>query len=917
MNLKQKVSFSLSTIIIVIMMITTAIVAVLITTQNKNISHDLILKSFNIIEEIIQDDKDALALDTSQLATGANMGEKIRFLSENREILGYLTVRQMYEKVAKSLFNTGIVAGIWKAAIYDANSDLICFALFHDSKTEIGYVHMQPEFMCKIAAVEKGHDITFSYDTWAVAKSLPADFELNYKSQVADQVQIRFEIIDNFLCLAAYAPIIADTYDPEKDGFKPQRWGFVKAVKKLDKTFIKRTARLTSSKLNIFLEKNFSAGNMNEYSNLDLKNSKASANTRKNQKIILNEMVVAKKGYFQGVLPVMINQDHLASFAVLHSKQMAKENTWQIIKTLILVTLAVMAVLLPCALFLVTRFFINPIIAFTNITSKIAKGDLDKRITTRKKDEFGTLAKSFSKMQDSIKNRIFALQKAEEKYRNLFEFAPDGICISTSTGEILSFNDAFLKMSCADSKQKLLKQNVTDFYKNPEIRERMLKQLFKDLVIRNFELDFKSPAGKSWPAYISLRIIQYGDVEAILAIIRDMSEHKKARAELFHLRNLLSSVIDSMPSVIIGVDQDFKVTLWNAEAQKILGIESNQALGREVKDLYPQLSDKMDKIKTALINRLPYKEAKILQKVDNEIRFFSTTIYPLSGISQSGAVIRIDDITEQVRLEEIMIQTEKMVSLGGLTAGMAHEINNPLAGILQNASVLKNRLTANLPANQKAAKNCNISMDGLRNYIEKRDLVNIIDSINDAGKRAAGIVRNMLSFARMEKSNFSECGLDKLLDSTIELASADYNLKKKYDFKLIRIKRQYQKNLPVVMCAQTKIQQVFFNILQNGAQAMALEGTCDGKPPVLILTVEKKDSQVLVSIRDNGPGMDEKTRKRVFDPFFTTKPVGTGTGLGMSVSFFIITENHKGTLSVRSVPLQGTEFIITLPVKDT
>ncbi|MCD4678224.1 MAG: HAMP domain-containing histidine kinase [Desulfobacula sp.] len=248
---------------------------------------------------------------------------------------------------------------------------------------------------------------------------------------------------------------------------------------------------------------------------------------------------------------------------------------------------------------------------------------------------------------------------------------------------------------------------------------------------------------------------------------------------------------------------------------------------------------------------------------------------------------------------------------------MYHEINNPLAGILQNASVLKNRLTKDLPANQKAAKNCNISMDGLRNYIEKRDLVNIIDSINDAGKRAAGIVRNMLSFARMEKSNFSECRLDKLLDSTIELASADYNLKKKYDFKLIRIKRQYQKNLPMVMCAQTKIQQVFFNILQNGAQAMALEGTCDGKPPVLILTVEKKDSQVLVSIRDNGPGMDEKTRKRVFDPFFTTKPVGTGTGLGMSVSFFIITENHKGTLSVRSAPLQGTEFIITLPVKNT
>jgi signal transduction histidine kinase len=146
----------------------------------------------------------------------------------------------------------------------------------------------------------------------------------------------------------------------------------------------------------------------------------------------------------------------------------------------------------------------------------------------------------------------------------------------------------------------------------------------------------------------------------------------------------------------------------------------------------------------------------------------------------------------------------------------------------------------------------------------------------------------------------------------LELAATDYNLKKQYDFKKTKIIRQYADNLPAVPCQSTKIQQVLLNIFSNGAQAMQTAGT--ENPQFVIKTYpDPKSNMVCVEVEDNGPGMDEVTRKKVFDPFFTTKPMGEGTGLGLSVSYFIITENHKGEMAVESRPGAGTKFIIRLP----
>ena len=150
-----------------------------------------------------------------------------------------------------------------------------------------------------------------------------------------------------------------------------------------------------------------------------------------------------------------------------------------------------------------------------------------------------------------------------------------------------------------------------------------------------------------------------------------------------------------------------------------------------------------------------------------------------------------------------------------------------------------------------------------------------------------------------------------LMDKTIELAATDYDLKTKFDFKKIKITRNYDKNTPEIKCESNKIQQVFLNILINGAHAMAEVPTL--KKPEFTISINYKKNLLKIEICDNGPGIPSNIKSRIFEPFFSTKEIGRGTGLGLSVSYFIITDQHKGTLEVRSKEGKGTTFIICIP----
>ena len=507
-----------------------------------------------------------------------------------------------------------------------------------------------------------------------------------------------------------------------------------------------------------------------------------------------------------------------------------------------------------------------------------------------------------------LRSLIHQLQESEARFKALHNASFGGITIHDK-GLILECNQGLSEIT-GYSVDELIGMNGLLLF--TEKSRKMVIEKIDSGYEKPYEVVGLRKNGEEFPVRLEARNIPYKGKQVRTVEFRDITEQKKAEEELRHLKNYLSNIIDSMPSVLVGVDGDGQVTQWNRQAEMLTGVRVNDAQSRYLADVFPRLKRQMDNIKAAIRERRVLQDLKVPREKQHETCYEDVTIFPLIANGVEGAVIRVDDVTGQVRLEEMMIQSEKMLSVGGLAAGMAHEVNNPLAGILQNAAVLKNRLLGDLPANHKAAEDAGTTLAAVHQYMALRKLPGMLENIRESGSRAAAIVRNMLSFARKSDRRVSTHDLGTLLDQTLELVRTDYDMKKRYDVKQIRIEREYDPVAPPVPCEAGKIQQVFMNILKNGAEAMA--GVADvHDPPAFTLRIKDDDAWVQVEIEDNGPGMGEKTRRRVFEPFFTTKPVGKGTGLGLSVSYFIITEDHGGQMRTHAAEGGGTCFVIRLP----
>jgi signal transduction histidine kinase len=253
-----------------------------------------------------------------------------------------------------------------------------------------------------------------------------------------------------------------------------------------------------------------------------------------------------------------------------------------------------------------------------------------------------------------------------------------------------------------------------------------------------------------------------------------------------------------------------------------------------------------------------------------------------------------------------LVQSEKMVSLGQLVAGIAHEINNPIGAIYANMPPLEEYIDeikgtvefAQHCMNEPDAQKLNAHMEQIDYSFVTEDLAKLLNSQKQAADCIRNIVLSLRNFSRLDQGEVKSVRLEEGLDSTLQMLHHNYKDR-------ISIEKDYTLN-ESVECYAGELNQVFMNILANAIQAIPDKGR-------IFITTAKVSDQAVITIADTGTGMPEEIRKKIFDPFFTTKDVGEGTGLGLSISYGII-EKHQGTLTVESELNRGTRFIITIPL---
>jgi len=354
-------------------------------------------------------------------------------------------------------------------------------------------------------------------------------------------------------------------------------------------------------------------------------------------------------------------------------------------------------------------------------------------------------------------------------------------------------------------------------------------------------------------------------------------------SELQRMRLYSENVIESIMVGVIVVDSEGKITVWNSSMESLYGLASADAIGENLEDVFPP--DLLQTLREVLEG--PFwlaKETGRLRKTYLEAsggqgKLVDITLSPFVVHDDvvTGTLLVFNDVTEKVRLENQLLQAEKLTSIGLLAAGVAHEVNTPLAGISGYTQLLLGNTSSEDPR-----------YDDLK-QIEKQVF------------RASTIVNNLVNFARVSDGDLADVSLNSVMLETLELLQHQMHQNR------VEVQLDLDPGLPSTRGNGGRLQQVFVNLLLNARDAMPKGGQIDVK------TFEE-DSQLVVEVKDSGGGIPRENIKQIYDPFFTTKEVGKGTGLGLSVSYGIIQE-HSGHINVKSHVGEGTTFTLHFPIK--
>lgn len=510
------------------------------------------------------------------------------------------------------------------------------------------------------------------------------------------------------------------------------------------------------------------------------------------------------------------------------------------------------------------------------------------------------------------------LREQSEQFRLLFDSASDSILIIKENA-VVACNKSAMSMFKGD-------QNVITGTKVEQL-------LMNTFTIDHYDLSiFKMKAsaaasGKPQVFDVSFLYRDFEEIEIEVSmkafsmanglhlqiIFRDITARKVVHRELENSRKNIEGVVNSIPNAIIAIDSQNCFRMMNKSAQDFKTFHGD-GVGLPLFEVFGELAFLRNLIEESPLDTLTQRKSIMTSLKNGEVGFYDVSMIPSSVYGKGSRIIIIEDVSDKRKMEQLMIDSEKMMTIAGLAAGMAHEINNPLGTISQGCQNVIRRTTLNIRKNLEAADSVGVDFALIKSYLEKREIYSILDSVVNAVGKASEIIKGMLHFSRRGESQKVKYSIEKVIDESIELTYSDYHLKKKIDLKSVRFIKDIDPDLPDIPVIVTELQQVFFNLFQNAAHAMLSDEHRGSKIPQVTIRARREDDLIRIDIIDNGPGIDEKTRSRIFEPFFTTKKFGEGTGLGLSVSYMIITNKHQGEMAVESIPGEGAAFQIKLPV---
>ena len=481
---------------------------------------------------------------------------------------------------------------------------------------------------------------------------------------------------------------------------------------------------------------------------------------------------------------------------------------------------------------------------------------------------------------------ISALRKNETRFTELFESLQEGIYITTPDGTIVDVNPALVRMLGYDSKEEVLKRRVPEIFVDREERKLVKDEIERQPMIQGKEITLIRRDGTSIVCLNTAAAVRdnSGRVLRYQGALMDITERREMERRLHQQQEFARRLVDSFPDLILVLDANAHYTFVSPRCKDVLGYDIEEAQnmafgGRTHPEDLPAANSLYQDI---IAGRQSFAslEIRVRHKLGEwrRIRFNFSPLADEKG-NIEGVVLSGRDVTDLKRLEEQLIQAEKLAAMGQMLAGVAHELNNPLTAILGVTELLRERQGED---------------DSTKRQLELT---------HRQARRAARIVQNLLEFSRPASPQKKPLDLNNLLERTLQLH--EHSLRRnnvEVDFRL-------QPDLPGVIGDANQLIQVFLNLITNAEQAIR-EVRDTGR---IQIRAGRNGNQLAITVQDDGVGIRPESLPRIFDPFYTTKRPGGGTGLGLSICMSIIRE-HGGNIEAETLPAGGSAFTIYLPI---